>query len=311
MTTPRRSTILDVLAAVLISCAATGLAVRLTVRDSFPLAANVFYALPLPVVAAVVLSAGLVWLGNRRPRFALACLGLAGLGTALWAFGAYHVHDCGTESAGVRVLLWNTARGFGGWEAVARSVASFDADIIGLVEAGGSGPERREFWSRRFPGYDLHLPGGGLVILTRGRIVDRHTRRLAESSSCAEVSIEIVGHSVRLLLVDAVVRPFADRREVLQAVFDLARESPQAPTIVMGDFNTPVDSTWFEGARRDFVHAFEAAGNGLLVTWPVPMPVMALDHVWVSRSARVACAHIGWTWASDHRPVLARVVLGP
>jgi len=150
-----------------------------------------------------------------------------------------------------------------------------------------------------------------MVILTRGRITERHTRRVAEDSSCAEVWIEIEGQRLRLLLVDAVVRPFADRGEVLGTVFDLARSSPEVPTIVMGDFNTPVDSAWFEGARRDFVHVFEEAGHGLLATWPVPMPVLALDHVWVSLSTRVACARIGWTWASDHRPVSARVSLEP
>jgi len=309
MTRPRRSTILDTLAVVVAVASGIGLSVRLTVRDGLPLASNVFYAMPPPLIAALILAAGLVWLGNRRPRVALGCLVVSALTAVLWARGAYHVHACRPDEGSVRVLLWNTARGFGGWDAVAERVASFDADIIGLVEAGGSGADRREFWARYFPGYDLRLLGGGLVILTRGRIAEHHIRRVAETSSCGEAWIDIEGRSVRVLLVDAVVRPFSNRGEVLNAVFDLARSSPEVPTIVMGDFNTPLESVWFENARRDFVQAFEQAGNGLLTTWPVPLPVMAIDHVWVSRSARVACAHIGWTWASDHRPVSARVSL--
>jgi endonuclease/exonuclease/phosphatase family metal-dependent hydrolase len=310
MTRPRRSTILHTLAVVLVAAGGIGLAVQLTLRDASPLSSGVFYALPLPLVSAVLLAAGLVWLGTRRRRAALGCAAVALLTAALWARGAYHAHDCGPGDDGVRVLMWNTARGLGGWGAIARRVAAFDADIIGLVEAGGSGAERRRFWERFFPGYDVHLHGGGLVILARGHIVDHRTIRLNGSGTCGEAWVEIAGRRVRVLLVDAVVRPFSDRGAMLAEVFDLARSSLGAPTIVMGDFNTPMDSAWFEQARGDFVHAFEQAGDGLLVTWPVPLPVLAIDHVWVSRTTKVVCAHLGWTWASDHRPVLAQVSLG-
>jgi len=310
MKRPRRSSILDALAAALLAAGGIGLAVDLTVRDGVPLASSVFYALPLPLVSALILAAGLLWLGNRRRRIAVGCALAALLTAGLWAREAFHAHECPPGRDGVLVMMWNTARGFGGWSAVAERVASFDADIVGLVEAGGSGDDRRAFWKKFFPGYEVQLHGGGLVILARGHILEHRTLRLDGSSSCGEVWIEIAGRRVRVLLVDAVVRPFSDRSEMLATVFDLARTSPDVPTIVMGDFNTPVDSVWFENARRDFVQAFEQAGDGLMATWPVPLPVMAIDHVWVSRQTKVLCAYLGWTWASDHRPVLARVSLG-
>ena len=310
MKPPRRRLVFDALALVLLPAGGLALSIDLSVRDARPFWARVFYALPLPLVALLFVAAALLWLGNRRRVTAAACLLLALLTALLWTRGAYHTHPCATGASGVQVMMWNTARGLGGWPTVARRVASSGADIIGLVEAGGSGADRREFWSRHFPGYDVHLPGAGLAILTRGRVVEHRMLRLPGSSTCSEAWIEIDGRLVRLLLVDAVVRPFTDRRPVLSQVLELASSSPDTPTIVMGDFNTPIDSVWFEPLRTDFVHAFEAAGNGLMATWPVPLPVLALDHVWVSRAMRVRCAEIGWTWTSDHRPVLVQVDLG-
>ena len=98
-------------------------------------------------------------------------------------------------------------------------------------------------------------------------------------------------------------------REVVERVFELARETPDLPTIVMGDFNTPIDSVWFDGARDDFTHAFEQAGRGMLTTWPAPAPLLAIDHIWLSRQFRIDCASIGWSWASDHRPIVTDVLL--
>lgn len=310
MTPSRRRLVLDALALGLVAAGALALAIDLSVRDAQPFWARVFYAIPLPLAAALFVAAAMLWLGNRRRGLAGACLLLSALTALLWTRGAYHTHPCANGPGMLQVMTWNTARGLGGWPTVARRVASSGADIIGLVEAGGSGADRREFWSRHFPGYEVHLPGAGLAILTRGRLVQHRMLRLPGNSSCCEAWIEIEGRLVRVLLVDAVVRPFSDRRPVLSQVLELASSSPDTPTIVMGDFNTPFDSVWFDPLRADFVHAFEEAGNGWMATWPVPLPVLALDHVWVSREMRVRCARMGWTWTSDHRPVLVQVDLG-
>ena len=43
--------------------------------------------------------------------------------------------------------------------------------------------------------------------------------------------------------------------------------------------------------------------------WPVPFPVLSLDHIWLSRDLRaLRCAH-GGSWLSDHRAVIATVAV--
>ena len=178
MTPSRRRLVLDALALGLVAAGALALAIDLSVRDAQPFWARVFYAIPLPLAAALFVAAAMLWLGNRRRGLAAASLLLSALTALLWTRGAYHTHPCANGPGTLQVMMWNTARGLGGWSTVARRVASSGADIIGLVEAGGSGADRREFWSRHFPGYEVHLPGAGLALLTRGRFVQHRMLRL-------------------------------------------------------------------------------------------------------------------------------------
>jgi endonuclease/exonuclease/phosphatase family metal-dependent hydrolase len=287
----------------------TGVAVHWTVRDGRSFATNLFYALPLIVIAGILLAAGVVWMRNRRPVFSAACAVAALLVGGLWIYGGYFTNECGASTDRLRIFTWNTARGFATWPTIAEQVGKTDPDLIGLVEAGGSTKEWQQFWAQHFPDHQIYLAGGGLAILTRGEIVDKSIRRLVGTSACADVRIEFDGRPVRVLLIDAVVHPFSNRSEVVGKAFELARETPELPTIVMGDFNTPTESVWFDEVRHDFTHAFEQAGRGMLTTWPAPAPILAIDHVWLSRQFQIDCASIGWSWASDHRPIVVDVRL--
>ncbi|HXV77460.1 MAG TPA: endonuclease/exonuclease/phosphatase family protein [Candidatus Polarisedimenticolaceae bacterium] len=302
----KRSRLLDLAGLAMAGAGAVGLVVRLTVRDGWPLAANLFYVLPTLMIAVLFGLASVVWWVNRRRVTALVCAGLTLLMSGVWGRdAAYFGRGCEPSPASFRVLLWNTARGVAGWPRVAEQMARADPDLIGLVEAGGSGEDAKAFWLARFPQHEAYMAGAGMVILVRGRIVEHRTLPVAGTSRCAVVEAEVRGSRLRVVVLDAIVRPFSDRREVVRQVFELARSASAVPTIVMGDFNTPVDSVWFEDPRGEYVHAFEFAGRGMLGTWPVPLPVLAIDHIWVSRGLDVRCARIGWSWFSDHRPMMA------
>jgi len=307
MVKPQRSKILDVVALALVGLGVLGVVIRWTFRDGHAIASYLFYALPLIVIAGIWLAAGVVWMRNRRPIYSCACAAAALIAGGLWIHGAYFANDCEASTDSLRIFTWNTARGFASWPRVAEQVGKTDPDLIGLVEAGGSTKEWQQFWAQHFPDHQVFLAGGGLVVLTRGKIVDKSLRRLVGTSACADVRIDFDGRLVRMLLIDAVVHPFSNRSEVVGRAFELARETPELPTIVMGDFNTPNDSIWFDEVRHDFTHAFEQAGRGMLTTWPAPAPILAIDHVWLSEQFQIDCASIGWSWASDHRPVVVDV----
>jgi endonuclease/exonuclease/phosphatase family metal-dependent hydrolase len=96
----------------------------------------------------------------------------------------------------------------------------------------------------------------------------------------------------------------------------LPRAEGEGPIqILAGDFNASFDHAEFRDVvGGGYVDAAAARGRGLEPTWPadrsLPPPV-AIDHVLVEERAHVADAEVLEAPDSDHRPVLARIVVPP
>ncbi|HVJ67010.1 MAG TPA: endonuclease/exonuclease/phosphatase family protein, partial [Caulifigura sp.] len=78
------------------------------------------------------------------------------------------------------------------------------------------------------------------------------------------------------------------------------------PVIIIGDFNTPMDSVHLGLLRNmGLTEAFESAGSGYQPTWPVPCPVLSLDQIWLDpRLQPISCSR-HWSWRSDHAAAVA------
>jgi endonuclease/exonuclease/phosphatase family metal-dependent hydrolase len=284
--------------------AALALCVRITAQDSWPLSAWIFYFVPSPVIALLLLASTILLAAASAAGPALTCLAMATLVYAQWYWHQEFHHPCAAVDDGVRVLAWNVARGRHGWDAIAEYVRQTDADVIGLVEAGSVSEERLGFWRGRFPAYTPVLPGGGLVLLVRGDVASSRFKDLVGISAALAADVEIGGKNIHVVLADLDASPRFDKRVLTESLLRLAESPSGFPTILMGDFNMPIDSRWFSPLRKHYTHAFEQAGDGRLATWPAETPLVALDHVWVSRRLRPACATLVSTGLSDHRAFL-------
>ena len=84
----------------------------------------------------------------------------------------------------------------------------------------------------------------------------------------------------------------------------------RVPTIVAGDFNTPVESRIFQEHWSDLVDAFSHVGVGLGITKYNGWIRIRIDHVLADRAWwRVARARTGDDFGSDHRPLIVDLVL--
>jgi endonuclease/exonuclease/phosphatase (EEP) superfamily protein YafD len=289
--------------------AGAGILVRWTVQDATLPAAVVFYALPRPVIAGLLVLACLARLatGARRGALPLAAAALAAC--VATCVGDFRWPACAPAPEDLKVLFWNCEHGRFGWEEVAASIAAQDADVIGLVEAGKGNPGRAAFWRHRVPGYDVWLPGRGLALFVRGTIESGRAHDLAGRGELAAARVRVRGRSLSVCVVDLHSSPVMKRRPPLDELARLLALNAGGPRIVLGDFNTPADSIWFRSLRADFTPAIEQAGSGWLPTWPGPVPVLGLDQVWTSLPARATCVTARFTTRSDHKQVLARVAV--
>ena len=120
--------------------------------------------------------------------------------------------------------------------------------------------------------------------------------------------------SVRHRDVGGLVGNAGDRLEEAAHLAAYVRAEP-GPTLLTGDLNAPVQSLvcrrLFDAGLRD---AFSEAGSGYGYSYGaftgVRIPYVRIDHVLVSRQWQVRHCWVGNAQGSDHRPVIADLVLG-
>ena len=285
----------------LVVVVALALSVRFTVRDRAFGLGILYYATPYPVISLFSILGAVAW-WRRRCRVLATCLLACALAcSGLWLKGSFFCRDTAVRPGDLHVMFWNCARGAVGWEALASHIRSCAPDVVGLVEAGGK--DVHATWCRLLPGYELTDLDCGLLVATRGTVCGYTHGRYLPHGRCRTVRVQVDETPLTLLLVDIASSPLHSRRVPLGQLGWRASTMADEPLLVMGDFNTPMDSVFFASFRAHLRPAFETHGSGYAATWPVPIPLLAIDQVWANPLVTISrCTH-GWTWCSDHRPV--------
>lgn len=313
-----------------------GLFVRLLAQDRVPGPMSYFYyAVPPAVLGSLACGAGLWWLTTRRRLLALPPLAL-GSACLIWAYASMWVHNRPPTptSPTTRVLFWNVAHGSYGWPRVINEIRRRNPDIIALVEAmtdikprGLSDREDLErfaaeagrmetFWCEHFPGYTVHVAPSGIALFTRVATKSVDDGVLArphqfDFGRFTQGTIQIGAEELHLVVVDVGLDFRRSYWPAITCLQDAIQDLSDRPVLIVGDFNLPADSAAVAPLRSDFANAFETVGNGYAATWPVPLPLLAIDQAWYNRGVHVVRCDLGWSWASDHRCIELDIELTP
>jgi vancomycin resistance protein VanJ len=79
-------------------------------------------------------------------------------------------------------------------------------------------------------------------------------------------------------------------------------------TIIAGDFNTPPRGLAYRAMTDRFENAF-GAGNGFGYTYRSTLPVLRVDHIFMSPDLHPVHTYTVGTTASDHLPVVSDIEL--
>lgn len=283
-----------------------------TIRDRIPLLAVCFYATPPFVLGALAFLAAFVKPARcmANPRLARRLTRSAFLLCAVSFLQGFYVDfRSGAAFAAVpdakRLVYWNIARGkFASWQNLAKQTRLLDADIVAIAEATDDEVQSRDFWETHFAGYVVLPLGDGLVVLAKGSVVEVPCDVQVKDGTVRQFCLKVDNTPLDLILADLPSHPLVSRGPILNRLFHLMESHQDHPTLVVGDFNTPPTSVWFQTWRKDWRHAWEVSGHGYRPTWPLPMPVLALDHVWGNARLTFHSCVCGWSRASDHRAVI-------
>lgn len=289
------------LSGILISC----LVIRFLLKDGSEAFAVVYYCTPLPVLAIFSLLLGIIWLLSKRIRVARACFIFTLVSLMAWSYKNISLNTRTPAAKDVKLLFWNAANNRR-TEEITSYIQNFDADIIGFVEAG-IGKKKMGIWKAVFPNHDIQILPGDMALLTKGGIISKESGALGRRGRYNLIKVVSEGKLFHVLLVDIDGDPLRSRAPAFEQLAEMIRAYGQTNLIVMGDFNTPLDSVLFDPLREYLTHAFESGGKGFSPSWPVPLPVLVIDHIWVSKRLTVVDCNLSWSRFSDHRSVVAHI----
>lgn len=302
------------LAKVIWGLVAMGLVLRFTVQDQYHPQALAYYLTPIPALSLWCLLAGCLWDRprddlNPQSRFSRRRISLvASLIFAFWTLQSqYVVRATPSREAESRVVFWNTARVKAGLDRIANQLKSWEPQVIGLVEANGFYKKSVARWREALPEYQMAPTHFGGLLAIKGKIDRQVNHKLAPSSWCDQFDVTVGADNFTVLLVDIAANLDLSREQPLLDLAILARSLDDRPLIIMGDFNTPDDSVLLNPLREVCQQAFRQRGSGYAATWPMPLPVLTLDQVWVNRHVNVSRCEHRWSICSDHRPVVSSI----
>ncbi len=279
-----------------------GVILRLTVRDRIPYLSAAFYATPPVILTALALILMFWHLARKDKRLASLAAVLAAISVIATVHTQVRIPSPRGAVAGDKIVLWNMRNFASGWIGPIETMRKMQPDIAGIVEGGW--PSLAHAWQAAFPEYRFSRMQDGLALMTRGTILAEESGDLGPHGRYLAAAVEWGGNRYRVYVVDLLSTPTVSRQPALVRLAELIRRHGDDPVLVMGDFNTPRDSAHFSLLEPEFSHAFATAGAGYAATWPFPVPVLDLDHIWVNDRVEVASCRHECTFHSDHRPVV-------
>jgi endonuclease/exonuclease/phosphatase (EEP) superfamily protein YafD len=277
-----------------------GILLQLWLKDRHLLWTLFFYAMPKPCLA--LLAAGLAYFSRRRGRITagLVCLMI----TAWWLASSYRggleiqpAAAARKAADEVTMLYWNLARPVGLDAEMVSLMKAWQPDIAAFVEPGQSVETLLAEYEKQLPGYRAAWMPRGILWLARVPSRYRDRGKLDGIGAYALFYVEGLGSTFPVVVAD--VHPGYPRKVQLQQV--LAHSSGRRDAILVGDFNTPLESIFFADYRARFQNALEVAGTGFKETWPIGLPLLSLDHFWTGPDWQILQAQKIWDLTgSDH-----------
>lgn len=260
------------------------LIIHFTIKDYFYITALFFYASPLPILILGSLFL-IIIIKKRRKYYTFLALVLA----FIWMKNSFATNYVTNEANGLEVVLWNAYRTENFEDAF--NTAKSIPDVMVLIEADAYDYEKIK---AKYPNYYFELTEEAMGIFSKTPITIHSETTSKRNTTVLHFStLDLNFYAVD---VSAHVKYF--RKPMLNFVFSQVDEKQK--TIILGDFNAPFESLHFKNFKKNYQHAFTKKGFGFRETWFWNIPLLSLDHIWVSKDLEIINSTKISTTQSDH-----------
>lgn len=262
------------------------LAVHFVIKERSYLSSLYFYTFPLPVIIILVLLFSIV-LTKQWRRYNLI---IASVLLLAWLSRSFKIHIPDTLSKqDLEVVFWNASRDNTFEEAFKEN--GHIPDVLVLAE---SPKNNLQSFKQQYPN-DYYYKSDNEIFIFSKTPLDIVSK---QSSNYSTSVINFKTAGVNFYAVDVTGSTDVPRSWELSFVNKHIKEIEN--TIVLGDFNVPFESIFLKQLKTDFNQAFNKKGNGFRETWFYNLPLLSLDHIWVSKDLKILKTVKIHTFKSDH-----------
>jgi hypothetical protein len=262
----------------------TAIAVQFSIKDTFYISSLVLYATPYPLIVLGLLFLLLFIKASARKYYVVLAVILA----ITWIKNSYVFSSETNTSEGLEIVLWNAYR-------IQNFEEAFEEngqvpDVCVLIES-----DQEKFYEaqKAFPNYYFYFNEHGIAIFSK-TLLQIHASATKEHVTI----VHFTTNDINFYAVDVYANMKFFRKPMLENI--LSRVQTNDKTIILGDFNTPYTSLFFENYKENYQHAFTEKGSGFRETWFWNVPLLSLDHIWISPDIAIQKTEKISTWKSDH-----------
>ena len=215
---------------------------------------------------------------------------LAGALLLFWLGRSFKIHiPEEINESDIEVIFWNASHKRNLEDAF--DISGNIPDVFVLVEHGKYSVDRLQL---KYSDYYFYKSINGISIFSKLPI------ELIDdiSSNYGTNIVKFETYNINFYAVDVSGSMDVPRAWELGFVNSIIKK--QTNTIILGDFNVPFESKFLDSIKNNFNHAFNEKGNGFRETWFWNIPLLSLDHIWVSKDLKVLKTKKIRTFKSDH-----------
>lgn len=285
---------------VLLGILALGTSINLSIKDHYYWSSLLFYTFPFSILTFLSL---LVVVFNFKTRkrnyFIILFLTI----TIFWLQEDYFINSItNIPTANKTVVFWNAAKKNTFLNAFKELEALPDVMILNEYDQTNkiTIPKIRE----QYPSYYFQIIHGKIGLFSKQPITNIKPIQLKHHSFMAGFNTVIDQINYQFYSIDITANIKYIRKPMLKDA--LSNITLKENTIIVGDFNTPYSSLHFNDYKEYYNHGFANSGSGFINTWFWNLPILSLDHVWLSKDIPIKeTKHLN-TWNSDHKIITVR-----
>ncbi len=283
------------------------------------------FAVPTVALAAVALA------GRMRTAAAVSLLAGAALLFGPLGFTVPLPREMPRESTKLRVMTYNVHQGRYGITEVAAVIDRCSPDVLCLQEVNANGPWGDPVWQiEQLQWKRWHVVReADVAILSRKPIRGRRSAYLPLGTMRAVLAAQILVNGKPVTVVTthfnvaragpSFLESRGRAREYLTSAASVRlaqtaallkfAESLSGRVIITGDLNTPPRGFCYRRISSRYSDCFATAGWGFGYTYRSRLPVLRIDYVFADRSLAAASCFAPNAAASDHKPVVADILI--